>query len=47
MICFDLFSIRLSQSHDSGHKFCRLTRVFLLCPFYIDFFFQFHSSIMC
>jgi hypothetical protein len=44
VICFGLFSMKLSQFHDSGHGFCELTRV-NLCHF-IFIFFQFHHSTM-
>jgi hypothetical protein len=27
MVCFGLFSIKLSQSHDLSHEFYRLTRL--------------------
>jgi len=27
MVCFGLFSIKLSRSHDLSHEFYRLTRV--------------------
>ena len=44
MIFFALFSMRLSMSHDSSHKFDRLTRVDQCCFLYlflIDSFFNF------
>ena len=36
MIYFDLISMRLSQSHDLGHKFGGLTRVY--SSYFLSFF---------
>jgi hypothetical protein len=49
MICFGLFPKRLSLSHDLDHEFGGLTLIdssYFLCLFLIDFFFQFHLSIL-
>lgn len=46
---FNLFSIELSWSHDSGYEFCRLavlTRVNFFYLFFNMFFFQFYLSTM-
>jgi hypothetical protein len=44
IICFNLLSIRLFQSHDPGREFDRLTLVIFLCLFFVINCFQFHYS---
>jgi hypothetical protein len=45
IIYFDLFSIRLSQSHDLDRKFGGLTRLtWVFLPFFNQIFFLFHHS---
>ena len=44
IICFNLVSIGLFQSHDPGREFDMLTLVIFLCLFFLINCFQFHYS---